>query len=165
VKIVLFDLGNTLEFQNSLLHGAFETLSALQEMHNLGGSPVLALVSDFLSPDRPEDVKPLQMQYYKILKDLGIHHFFEPLYERVTLSTEVGVKKPDEKIFRTAVNWINKDLPFRHVIFITEKHDHIIAARALGMKTIHFQGPDQTSGEVSRLVDLIPLIRLFVSEV
>jgi hypothetical protein len=30
------------------------------------------------------------------------------------------------------------------------------------MQAIHFQGPGQTTGDVQRLIDLVPLIRAFV---
>lgn len=50
MKIILFDLGNTLEDQerSGLLSGASETLEVIQAMHDANGNaPVLALVSDF----------------------------------------------------------------------------------------------------------------------
>ena len=64
------------------------------------------LVSDFDKFSqglRLIDVKPLQVEYYAMLDNLGIRSFFEPLYSYVTLLTEVGVRKPDKKIFRAAV--------------------------------------------------------------
>lgn len=33
---------------------------------------------------------------------------------------------------------------------------------SLGMRAVHFRGPGQTSGELERLTDLIPLARDFV---
>ena len=47
MKIILFDLGNTLEDQerSGLLPGASETLEVIQAMHDANGNaPVLALV-------------------------------------------------------------------------------------------------------------------------
>ena len=106
MKIILFDLGNTLEnTQNKhiLMDGALDLLEAIQDMRDPNGdTPVIALVSDF-------DNSPAE--YYNILEDLGLSSFFNPYTKKVTLSIEVGVKKPDEKIFRTAINKIQKDLP------------------------------------------------------
>ncbi|MCI0563973.1 MAG: hypothetical protein MN733_36320, partial [Nitrososphaera sp.] len=150
MRIVFFDLGQTLEDQGTLLPGARETLSAIKAMRDPNGeAPVLALISNYYEADKPDEVEVFQKQYYKLLEDLGIISFFEPLSERVTISTEVGVRKPNEKIFRVAINKIHKDLPYHHVIFITENQDHIAAVREVGMMAIHFQGPGQSTGEVS----------------
>jgi FMN phosphatase YigB (HAD superfamily) len=158
MKIILFDLGNTLEHkvQNKdfLMPGALELLSAVQDMrdHN-GDAPALALVSDF---DEPVE------EYFALLGTLGIDTFFKPLTERVTLSSEVGVMKPDEKIFRAAIDKIHKDLSFQNVIFITEEPKHTTAARKLGMMSIRLKREEETDGEVNSLFQMIPLIQLFV---
>lgn len=61
MKLILFDLGNTLENSASgrLLPGARKTLTAIQEMRGGdGSSPILALVSDFGEiPASPEQVQ------------------------------------------------------------------------------------------------------------
>jgi FMN phosphatase YigB (HAD superfamily) len=163
MKVVLFDLGNTLEHQDDLLPGARETLQAIQEMRDHSGEAVaLGLVSDFDMPDDPEQIPIIRQRYYEILEGLSIRSFFEPVADRVTLSSEVGVFKPDEKIFRAVIEKINEDLHFGDVIFITENRGHVIEARHLGMRAIHFQGPGQNTGDVDRLVDVIPLVQKFL---
>jgi FMN phosphatase YigB (HAD superfamily) len=136
--------------------GALELLSAVKDMrdHN-GDAPALALVSDF-----PDNI-PVE-EYFALLRTLGIDTFFKPLTERVTLSSEVGVMKPNEKIFRAAIDKIHKDLPFQNVIFITEEPKHTAAARKLGMMTIRLKPAGETDGEVNSLFGMIPLIHLFV---
>jgi len=163
MKVVLFDLGKTLEDQDVLLPGARETLQAIQEMRDHSEeAAALALVSDFHMPDIPEQIPVIQQRYYEILEGLGIRSFFEPVAERVTLSSEVGVFKPDEKIFRTVIEKVDEDLHFEDVVFITENRGHVIEARRLGMRTIHFRGPGQNTGDVDRLVDVIPLVETFL---
>ena len=155
MKVVLFDLGKTLEDRDVLLPGAHETLQAIQAMRDSDGeAAVLALVSDFYMPDNPEQIPLIQQRYYELLDKLGIRSFFEPVADRVTLSTEVGVFKPDEKI--------DEGLGFRDVIFVTENQEHVLEARRLGIRGVHFKGPGQNSGEVDRLVELVPLIRNFL---
>jgi hypothetical protein len=52
MKVILFDLGKTLEDGDVLLPGARETLRALQAMRDSNGeAAVLTLVSDFDMPD------------------------------------------------------------------------------------------------------------------
>ena len=159
MKIILFDLGNTLEHnvQNThiLMDGALDLLEAIQDMRDPNGDPpVIALVSDF-------DNSPTE--YYNILKDFGLSSFFNPYTKKVTLSIEVGVKKPDEKIFRSAINKIQKDLPYKSVIFVTENKEHITAARKLGMMAIRLTAEGESArGEISDLVKAVPLVHLFM---
>ena len=86
MKLVFFDLGDTLESGDVLLPGALETLQGIADLRSSGGEPaVLGLISDFDMPG-PE--------YYAILDLLGIRSFFEPVATRVTLSNEVGSSSP-----------------------------------------------------------------------
>ena len=163
VKLVLFDLGNTLESNGVLLPGAMEALEAVASLR-AGGQPaaLLGLVSDFDMPRQPSDVPIIQQRYYELLDDLGIRPFFEPVAERVTLSTEVGVFKPDEAIFRAATSKVDPALEFDDVLFVTENPAHVLAARSLGLSAVHLRGPGQPRGEVETLPDLVPLVQAFV---
>jgi len=165
MKAVFFDLGNTLEGSGVLLPGAMETLRRIASLRaSDGSSVVLGLVSDFLMAAEPDEIPALQQQYYAILDQLGIRSFFEPVEQRVTLSTEVGVNKPDARIFRAAVDKVQLDGDFGSAMFITENQLHVEAARHLGMQAIHFRGPGQSTGEVGSLEALIPLVGAFVQE-
>jgi FMN phosphatase YigB (HAD superfamily) len=160
MKIVLFDLGDTLEYLDGnndiLMPSAIKLLSAVQDMRDHSGdTPALALVSDL-------PIKNTVQEYYTLLQDLGINTFFKPLSERVTLSKEVGVMKPDEKIFRAAIDKISKGLSYQNVIFITENEEHTTGARKLGMMTIKLKRAWETDGEVNSLLEMIPLIHLFL---
>ena len=165
MKIILFDLGNTLEDgqKGGLVSGARKTLKAIQSMLDASGrSPILALVSDFGEiPATPAQVQASQTEYLQILDDLGIRQFFEPTSKRVTLSTEVGAEKPSEAIFQAVVDRIGEGLSFQDVMFITENNSHVMAARTLGMKAIHFKGPGESNGDIIKLTELIPLVRDF----
>jgi FMN phosphatase YigB (HAD superfamily) len=157
MKIILFDLGDTLEYKKDsvsvLRDDALELLSGIQYLHdNDRKNLVVGLISDW----DQESVK-----YYHLLEELGISHFFKPHPEKVTLSNEVGVTKPHEKIFRTAIDKIQKDLQYRNVMFITEKRDHIIAARKYGMMAIKINFPGKKDGEVNTLIEMLPFINLF----
>lgn len=157
MRVVLFDLGDTLEHDGALLPGARETLTALAKMRDdKDQAPVVALVSDYYPATTPAEIDSHRQSYYKILAELGIDNFFVPLPDRVTLSTEVGVQKPDEKIFRAALDKIQPQLPFTHAIFITENEKHIDAARKLGMMAIRVAKPSETHSTAPRLHELLP---------
>src|SRR5215831_12644041 len=149
MKIIIFDLGDTLEHtvqgKDILMSGAKELLSEIQNMHDHNGdSPALALVSDF---DKPAE------EYYALLQTLGIDNSFE----RITLSNEIGVMKPDEKIFRAAIDKIQKGLSYQNAIFITEEKQHTTAVRKLVMMAIKLKVAEEENGEANSLLEMIPL--------
>jgi FMN phosphatase YigB (HAD superfamily) len=166
MKVILFDLGNTLEDTKHevLLPGASKTLKAVREMRDAqGAAPALALVSDFGETGAtPAQLPAARAEYYAILDRHGIRGFFEPVARRVILSAEVGAEKPSEKIFRAVIDRIDPSLGFKDIFFVTELKPHVTAARALGMRAAHFRGPGQTAGEVKRLPDLVPLFKTFL---
>jgi len=166
MKVILFDLGNTLEDQQRevLLPGAMRTLNAVRAMRDLEGrATALALVSDFGETGAtPQQILASQNEYYAILDGHNIRRFFEPVARRVVLSIEVGALKPDRKIFQAVIDRIDASLSFADLFFVTERRSHILAARALGMRAVHFKGPRETTGDVTRLLDLLPLVRNFL---
>ena len=84
-----------------------------------------------------------------------------PLEQHVTLSTEAGVSKPDRRIFKVAVQKISAHAHLHEAIFVTENADHVREARKLGMSAVHFMGPGQNTGDISQLLDLVPIIDRF----
>jgi Zn-dependent M28 family amino/carboxypeptidase len=163
VKLVLFDLGDTLESGGVLLPGAVETLEAIAALRTDGQpAAVLGLVSDFRMPATPADVAGIQQEYYSLLDDLGIRQFFEPVAERVTLSTEVGVFKPDQAVFRAAASKAGAAVEFGDVFFVTENSNHVVAARGLGLAAVHVRGPGQPHGEIDTLAGVVPLVQAFL---
>jgi FMN phosphatase YigB (HAD superfamily) len=166
MKVILFDLGNTLEDQQRevLLPGALRTLKAMRTMRDLEGrAAVLALVSDFgKTGATPAEIHTSRTDYYAILDRYNIRRFFEPVARRVVLSTEVGALKPHRKVFRAVINRNDRSLRFADLFFVTERRSHVLAARALGMRAVHFKGPGQTTGDITRLPDLLPLARHFL---
>jgi hypothetical protein len=111
-----------------------------------------------MSPDAARR-EVLRQRYLVELGESGLDRFFQPLAERVTLSTDVGVFKPDPLIFRTALDRLGAGIPFPHAVFVTERAAHVEAARALGMMAVHFRGPGEATGDVTTLAALLPHLR------
>jgi FMN phosphatase YigB (HAD superfamily) len=164
MRAVLFDLGNTLvDDDGNLLEGAGAMLESVARLRDADGLPIeLALVSDYYPAASPQELDAHRATYYGLLKRVGIASFFDPLARRVTLSTEVEVGKPDQRIFEAALAKLSGGLHLHHAVFITEDREHVAAARRLGMMAVHFKGPGQTGGEVERLVDLVPIVERLV---
>ena len=164
MNVILFDLGRTLETADVLLPGAADMLIAVAALRDAWGKPLgMGLVSDFTMPLTAAEIPEIRKEYIAILDNLKIRNFFEPVDRGVTLSTDVGFLKPDERIFRAALDKFEAGLPFAAAMFVTENPTHVAAATALGMKAVHFKGPGQATREIDKLLDLVPLVREFVA--
>ena len=96
---------------------------ALQVLHTLHRSKKLALVSNF---DHPPHVR-------SVLTELGLTLFFDS----VVISGEVGVKKPDPRIFDLALD--QTAMKPEEVIYVGDTADDVKAARAANIVPILIQ--------------------------
>jgi hypothetical protein len=140
INVVLFDLGDTLEYNGNRREDTLETLERITNMQN---PPILGLASDYLLPNE-WGVPPLKAQikrskeaYFNEIERLGIRQYFEPVEQNIILSTEVGKTKDQDiqRFFQKAVDKIG-NTSFNQIIFITENCKHIDSANSLGIKTI-----------------------------
>ena len=145
VRMLMLDLGGTLVHGDQALPGSRDALRRLQEFETALGQPLeICLVSDFhlASPvDDGAEIERLFGEYLLLLERFGLRGFFEPVAERVTLSTHAGVMKPDRRVFETAIKRLGIEAGLGEALFITENPEHIAACRELGMKTLQFH-PD-----------------------
>lgn len=154
MKLVLFDLGQTLEDGDVLLPGALTTLQDIAALRDHDGAPVqLGLASDFDEPAQ---------QYYDIIDNLGIREFFEPVVTHVALSGEVGAHKPAREFFEAAVGKIDPGLTFADVFFVTENRSHVAAARKMGLTAVQVRPPGGSGGDIASLTELLPHVQQFV---
>lgn len=150
MKLVLFDLGQTLEDGDGLVPGALTTLQRIAALRDDRGAPVqLGLASDFDEPAQ---------QYYDLIENLGIREFFEPVGTHVALSGEVGAHKPAREFFEAAIGKIDPGLTFADVFFVTENSAHVAAARTLGMTAVQ----SGSGGDVTSLTELVPHVQRFL---
>jgi FMN phosphatase YigB (HAD superfamily) len=144
IRALLLDLGDTLidsQHGNEPFPGVKDALGVLQKLETADHTPlVLCLVSDFTMPvPRTEAaIAAAFADYLEILDRTGLRSFFEPVDERVTLSTHVGVGKPDAAVFKAALKRAKVDAPITEAMFITENPDHIEACRDLHMTALQF---------------------------
>ena len=97
-----------------------EAMHVLQTLHR---SKKLALITNF---DHPPHV-------HAVLRKLGLTRFFDS----VIISAEVGVKKPDPRIFDSAPK--ETGVKPEEVIYVGDTEDDIEAARAAGIVPIRIQ--------------------------
>jgi epoxide hydrolase-like predicted phosphatase len=71
-------------------------------------------------------------------------------FEAVIISAEVGVMKPDARIYQLALDAL--EVQPDEAIFIDDFADNVAGARALGMHSIRFQSRQQTLDELNALL-------------
>jgi FMN phosphatase YigB (HAD superfamily) len=148
IRALLLDLGDTLiDSGNKVFPGVQDALGVLETFETEDHKPlVLCLVSDFTMPE-PRTAAAIAAafaDYLHVLDKTGLRSFFEPVDERVTLSTHVGVKKPAAAVFEAALKRAKVDAPITDAMFITEHAGHVAACRKLGMTALQFGKDFQT---------------------
>jgi putative hydrolase of the HAD superfamily len=81
-------------------------------------------------------------------------HLFPDLFDAVVISAEVGMRKPEERIFRLAAEVLG--LAPDECVFIDDIQDNVAAARAVGLVGVHHRGVQQTKQQLADLLG-VPL--------
>lgn len=74
-----------------------------------------------------------------------------PPFDHRTLSCELGVTKPHERIYEHCLNGL-RTIAADHVVFIDDREDNIQAAQAAGWRVIHFRENQQALNEVKAML-------------
>ena len=75
----------------------------------------------------------------------------EDAFDDMTISSEVGIRKPDPHIFQIALERL--DVQPHESIFIDDFPHNVDGARNINMRAIHFQTRDQTLSELENLLN------------
>jgi 2-haloacid dehalogenase len=75
-------------------------------------------------------------------------HEFLGWFQDILISGEVGLAKPDPRIFHVLLERV--DRPASECLLIDDSLANVGAAQALDFQTIHFQGPPQLAAELAR---------------
>lgn len=81
----------------------------------------------------------------KAMKDMGVYSEFDT----VILSSEVGVQKPDKRIFEIAIEKIG--VRAEECIFMDDLEKNVKAAEMSGMKGIVYKNPVQLSKDLKKM--------------
>jgi hypothetical protein len=141
IRALLLDLGDTLIVDGNVLPGVPEALRVLQTLETGDGKPLITcLVSDYTmpAPRTPQAIEATFQEYLAVIEHANLRQFFEPVEERVTLSTHAGVMKPDRRVFETALTRAKLSASIKEALFITEDAGHIAACRKMGMTALQF---------------------------
>lgn len=73
-------------------------------------------------------------------------------FEMQIFSAEVGLRKPDPRIFQHVLDLLGADP--EEIVFVDDFSENILAARKLGFRTIPFKNVQQTKNELEALLGL-----------
>jgi putative hydrolase of the HAD superfamily len=76
----------------------------------------------------------------------------DELFDAVLISDQVGLRKPDPKIFRLTASKIG--LPPGECLFVDDTEHNLPGARSLGMGTLFFTGADGEVAEIEKLIGI-----------
>jgi putative hydrolase of the HAD superfamily len=79
------------------------------------------------------------------LKEFGLLQDFDAFFT----SCYLGVRKPDRKIYQTALDVLQRDP--EGAIFIDDRPENVAAAATLGVHAIRYQGSEQLTAELEQL--------------
>jgi putative hydrolase of the HAD superfamily len=84
------------------------------------------------------------------MRNYLIENKFDDAFDALVLSAEVGVMKPDPKIYNLALEQFK--IKPAEAVFVDDTPPNVEAARALGMQAIHFQSQEQTLEELKEML-------------
>lgn len=88
-----------------------------------------------------DDLRPMIEEEWKI----------DDAFDRLVISAEIGMVKPDLQIYQWVIAEMGVDAS--QAVFVDDFIQNIEGANAAGMKTIHFQSPDQALQELRSLLE------------
>jgi len=106
---------------------------------------------DILRTLREKNYRLYALSNWSVEKFAPIPSRFEFLgwFDKIIISGEVKVAKPDPRIFSILLQRIGRTA--EECLFIDDSPMNIAAAGELGFKTIHFQSPEQLQAELLRM--------------
>jgi len=76
----------------------------------------------------------------EVMARVRADHPLEALFDAVVISCEVGLAKPDPRIFRLCLERLG--LSAAVALFVDDRADNVEAAASVGLQTLQFEGPD-----------------------
>jgi len=116
-----------------------------------GGDALDTGLVDYLRSLRPEYQTALLSNAWDDLRQILSNHLnILDAFDEVIISAEVGVAKPDPRIYQIALERLKVEP--QEAVFVDDFVENIEAARQLGFHAIHFRDPDQTLQEINSLL-------------
>lgn len=107
-------------------------------------------ILNFLRSIKPKCRTGLISNAWSGLRDFIQRERFDDAFHHMTISAEVGVAKPDPKIYHIALEKL--EVRAEEAVFVDDVLENIEACEQVGMRGIHFKNPETT---LKQLKDLL----------
>jgi putative hydrolase of the HAD superfamily len=86
---------------------------------------------------------------WQVSQELFVSNKMRKKFDVVIISSEVGMRKPDPKIYKLTLKKLK--LPAKQTVFVDNQKWNIVPAKKLGMKTILYKDVEQTKKALEKL--------------
>ncbi len=132
-----------------LRRSAAETQSIREEF--FAGDVVDRDLIGFIRSLRPRYKTGVISNAWSDLRDYIVNNKFDDAFDRLVISAEVGVMKPEARIYQIALKQMQ--VGAGEAVFVDDMKVNVEAARALGMQGIVFRDPHQVKENLKALLD------------
>ena len=116
-----------------------------------GGDRLDIELVDYIRSLRPRYKTGLLSNAWDELRGLLVHKWqIDDAFDQIVISAEVGVAKPDPRIYRMTLDMLGVEPA--EAVFIDDFAENLESARAMGLHTIHFQRPEQARLDLEKLL-------------
>jgi putative hydrolase of the HAD superfamily len=115
-----------------------------------GGDVVDRVLLDFLGSLRPAYRVGLISNAWSGLRAWLAARGHDRVFDEMVISAEIGVMKPDERIYRIALDKFG--VAAGESVFVDDFPENVECARAVGMHAIRFREPGMMKEELTRLL-------------
>jgi len=105
---------------------------------------------DFIRSLRPKYKTGLISNAWPDLRDYIIKQKFDDAFDNMVISAEVGVMKPEAKIYQIALE--QAGISPNEAVFVDDFVENIEGCEALGMRGIHFRSPEQALDALKQML-------------
>ncbi|MFN8401783.1 MAG: HAD family phosphatase [Anaerolineales bacterium] len=107
-------------------------------------------ILEYLRSLRPRYVTGLISNAWSDMREYLIRKKIDDAFEHLTISAEVGVAKPEAKIYQLALE--QAQVKAGEAVFVDDVLANIEACEAVGMKGIHFKDPHASIEQLKKLL-------------
>lgn len=93
----------------------------------------------------------LSNAWMNIRKNLSDYYDFVDIFNVSIFSAEVGLRKPDERIFKLILDRLGVEA--QEAIFVDDFLENVNGAAEVGLHVVHFKNRDQAIADVKRILD------------
>lgn len=107
-------------------------------------------IVEYLRSLHPDYYVGLISNAWPDLRDYIIEQKFEDAFDHMVISAEVGVMKPEARIYQIALE--QAGVSPNEAVFVDDFYENIEGCQEVGMHGIHFQSPQQAMGELKQML-------------